>query len=35
MEKYITHLQNVMLYELKKCNSFNEKIKKYKKKKKK
>ena len=30
MEKYITYLQNIMLYELKKCNSFNEKIKKYK-----
>ena len=29
MEKYITYLQNVMLYELKKCNAFNEKIKKY------
>ena len=29
MEKYTTYLQNVMLYELKKCNLFNEKIKKF------
>ena len=29
MEKYITYLQNIMLYELKKCNGFNKKIKKY------
>ena len=29
MEKYTTYLQNVMLYELKKCNFFNEKIKKF------
>ena len=29
MEKYITNLQNIMLYELKKCNVFNKKIKKY------
>ena len=29
MEKYITNLQNIMLYELKKYNVFNKKIKKY------
>ena len=29
MEQYITYLQNIMLYELKKCNAFNKKIKKY------
>ncbi len=26
MEKYTTYIQNTMLFELKKCNEFNEKI---------
>ena len=30
MEKYTTYIQNTMLFELKKCNEFNEKILKYK-----
>ena len=29
MEKYTTYMQDTMLFELKKCNEFNEKIKKY------
>ena len=32
MEKYTTYIQNTMLFELKKCNEFNEKILKYRKK---